>query len=121
MNYDKDIKDLYQQLRRDDERHAPSFAFVLSRMRQGATVIRRIPIVARFAGAAAGIALTSFTIVSVRPSAADVEFAQALEASRPIAQWRAPTDMLLKSPAAKLLQNVPKLGETFADMNIKFE
>jgi hypothetical protein len=121
MNYDNTIKDLFRQLRREDERRAPSFNLLVSRVRQRTATVRRLPIVARLAGAVAGIALTSFTLVSVRPSPMDQEFARIVETGKPVAQWRAATDVLLKSPNARLLRSVPKLGETFADMNIKFE
>ena len=121
MNYDNTIKDLFRQLRREDERRAPSFDLLVSRVRQSVSSVRRMPFAARLAGAIAGIALTSFTLVSVRPPAADREFARTVEAGKPVAQWRAQTDVLLKSPSARLLRSVPKLGETFADMNIKFE
>lgn len=121
MNYDNAIKDLFRQLRREDERRAPSFDPLVSGIRKRKAAVRRLPIVARLAGVLAGVALTSFTLVSVRLSGADQEFARTVEAGKPVAQWRAPTDVLLKSPNNRLMRGVPKLGETFADMNIKFE
>lgn len=121
MNYDNAIKDLFRQLRREDERRTPSFEFLVSRVRERTAAVSRLPIVARLAGALAGIALTSFTLVSVRPFVADQEFARIVDAGKPVARWHAATDVLLKSPNARLLRSIPKLGETFADMNIKFE
>jgi anti-sigma factor RsiW len=46
---------------------------------------------------------------------------QDLIAAQKLAQWRAPSDVLLQFPGQQIMQATPKLGESYLDMSLKVD
>ncbi len=106
------IDKLFQELREEDERHAPSFAhdwnLALSRRDRPR---RRWAAWRLAAGAAALIVLGAgwwmFSPVSV--PVADPP-------SLLMSQWRSPTEFLLRTPGEHLFKRVPRLDESLVNV-----
>lgn len=65
------------------------------------------------AGAAALIAIVAVVLSGHRPSGlTEMELRQA----QALAQWQAPTDVLLQTPGQEFLNSTPKLGESYLPM-----
>lgn len=71
------------------------------------------------AGATAAIVVAVVLVFSLyrRPSLTQAE----LQGAQALAQWQAPTDVLLKFPGRELLSTTPKLGESYLTMPIPKE
>jgi hypothetical protein len=67
-----------------------------------------------FAGVAAVIALAVFAGWAFQRSREVAE--SELRAAQALAEWRAPTDFLLRSPGDQWLNSTPKLGESYIKM-----
>ena len=102
------IRDRFAELREADRLRAPLFAETYARTRarktRGATQRVR-PLVI---GAAAAIAMIAFSLAHSRsfPS---------FTAAPAIATWRAPTDVLLRTPGSELLGSMPALNKSMLD------
>ena len=111
MMDDSEIRQRFAQLREDDRDRAPSFAQTYGRAharRSWRTTLHVRPLVI---GAAAPILLAAIGLGyarSLAPSAATPE----------IATWRAPTDVLLRTPGSELLGAMPALGSSVLDTMI---
>jgi hypothetical protein len=106
---DETIREALAELRAMDERTAPPFEDVVTRVATGrdSQRIRRIPI-----AVAAGILLAVSLAYPVW------ERSHRLLVPREVAilaSWRPPTDMLLYTHVTQLLAGTPKLGESLID------
>ena len=114
MNHEweeRDIRELFRDLRQEDERLAPSFARHWNPARSKAHASRRPgrPLRAIAAAAAALTALGVSAIIFRQPAippAADIS----------TSRWRSPTDFLLQLPGESLLKAVPRLGESLTEL-----
>ncbi|MDQ6872408.1 MAG: hypothetical protein M3037_10420 [Gemmatimonadota bacterium] len=111
---DREIRDRFAQLREADRERAPSFAQTYGRARgrrgSGAT-LRVRPLVI---GAAAAVLIAAVWVANVRsfsPHGVTPTIAT-------IAAWRAPTDVLLRTPGSELLGTMPALGASVLDKMI---
>jgi len=112
MMDDSKIRDRFAELREADRAHAPGFAqtFARARARESWRATRRVrPLVI---ATAAGVLIAavwlgghsrSFSPSTVTPT---------------IATWRAPTDVLLRTPGSELLGTMPALGASVLDKMI---
>jgi hypothetical protein len=99
------------KLRADDERDAPAFDAVLSRVathRRSRLHIRRLAI----AAALVLVAVGAYRTLSTRPRLMVPREVVALSA------WRPATDVLLQTPGRELLRQSPQLGTSLIDINI---
>jgi hypothetical protein len=108
---DSEMRQRFAQLREADQESTPNFAQTCGRARAHRSLgaIRRVrPLVI---GAAAAVLLAAIGIGyarSLAPPAATPE----------IATWRAPTDVLLRTPGSALLGAMPALGTSVLDTMI---
>jgi len=108
---ESEIRDRFAQLRESDRESAPSFAqtYARARTRRSSGAMPRvrplvIGIAATFVIAAIWLAnARSFSSHTVTPT---------------IANWRAPTDVLLRTPGSELLGTMPALGVSVLDKMI---
>jgi anti-sigma factor RsiW len=122
MMDDSELRHRFAQLREADREGAPGFAETLAakiesqgpatgrtRARRSRRATPRVrPLVI---GAAAGVAIAAIGLMysrSVAPSSATPE----------IVTWRAPTDVLLRTPGTELLTAMPALGASVLDKMI---
>ena len=111
MMDESELRRRFVQLREADRERAPSFARTYGRLRARRswhTRLRLQPLVHGVAAAAAfavvGIAhARSFSPAAVTPT---------------ISTWRAPTDVLLRTPGSDLLGEMPALGTSVLDTMI---
>lgn len=123
------IRELFQELRREDERGAPSFAGAWNVARTRQAKSRHRWTARRFATVAAVLALLSvgwwmasgrFTrqLAPVEIAGSDPSVAaSATPSAMLISQWRSPTESLLHVPGQQLFKRVPRLDESV--VNIK--
>ncbi len=108
------VKTLFQQLREEDERHAPSFAHGWSEaLSRWDTPRRRWALWRLATGAAALMLLGAGWWLFVREPTKE----QAQIEMIVISQWRSPTESLLRIPGEQLFKRVPRLDESL--VNIK--
>lgn len=102
---ERDFRDLFHALRREDERLAPSFAgaWGAAAARLG-TMGRPWRALRGAAAATAALAVTGALVVALRPSLGPPGSGEFMSA------WRSPTRFLLRSPDETLLRTVPRLG-----------
>ena len=108
---ENEIRQRFAQLRESDRAGAPGFAqtYAGARSRQSKRAIQRVrPLVIGVAAAALIAAVwmanaRSFSHSTVTPT---------------IANWRAPTDVLLRTPGSELLGTMPALGASVLDKMI---
>ena len=117
MMDENELRRRFAELREADQERAPGFAHIYgraqararARARQSWRATRRVrPLVI---GAAAAVALAAIGLTysrSVSPSAVAPE----------IVTWRAPTDVLLRTPGSELLGAMPALGASVLDKMI---
>jgi len=60
-----------------------------------------------------GAAATAATVFVLQRAMLRNEEAKELAAAQKLAEWRAPTDSLLKTPGEEILKTTPKLGESY--------
>ncbi|MDQ6690345.1 MAG: hypothetical protein M3Z18_07530 [Gemmatimonadota bacterium] len=105
------IRQRFTQLRKVDRERAPSFAQTYARAgsgRSGRATLRVRPLVI---GAAAAIVIAAIWLANTR------SFSSATDTAA-IATWRAPTDVLLRTPGSELLGTMPALGASVLDKMI---
>ena len=98
---DRDFRERFAALRREEEAAAPAIGQLLARTRRMPEVRR----VGRSVAAAAAVAvLVVLALLPVwdpeRPSAAP-----------PVENWRSPTEFLLRTPGREVLETLPRFGE----------
>ena len=97
---DRELRDRFAQLRREDRARIPSFQTPVARKRPGWTWPTRIAV-------AAAAVLIAFVLARPDRPARDV----GLEiVDLGVAAWRSPTDFLLVTPGSEWLRTVPAVG-----------
>ena len=111
MMDESEIRHRFAQLRESDRAHTPGFAQIYGRARaprsSGATLRVRPLLI----GAVAAVAIAAVWLGhsrSLSPS----------NSTETIATWRAPTDVLLRTPGSELLGAMPALNKSVLDKMI---
>ena len=60
-----------------------------------------------------GVAAAAAVVLMVQRGAVRNDEAEELAAAQKLAEWRAPSDSLLKTPGEEILKGTPKLGESY--------
>jgi hypothetical protein len=95
---ERELRRAFRELRSPDSQHAPGLRAVLDRPRT-----ERRPAIGLFAK----ISVAAAAIIALMfawPRSRDV-----VPSTMSITEWRAPTDVLLRTPGAELVQTVPTL------------
>ncbi len=111
MMDETEIRNRFAQLREIDRAGAPSFVqtYARARSRQSSRVTLRVrPLVI---GAAAGVVIAAVWLANTRSFSPSTH-------TPTIATWRAPTDVLLRTPGSELLGTMPALGVSVLDKMI---
>jgi hypothetical protein len=111
MMDDREIRHRFAELRESDRVRAPSFAetYVRARSRQSRRAILRVrPLLI---GAVAAVAIATVWLAYSRSFSTST-------ATATIATWRAPTDVLLRTPGSELLGTMPALNKSVLDKMI---
>ena len=111
MMDDGEIRNRFAQLREADRVRAPGFAQTYARARshRSRRAIRRVrPLVI---GAAAAVVIAAVWMTNARSFSPSTS-------TPTIATWRAPTDVLLRTPGSELLGAMPALGASVLDTMI---
>jgi len=106
-----EIRNRFAQLREADRVRAPGFAqtYARARSRRSRRAIPRVrPLVI---GAAAAVVITAIWLANARSFSPST-------ATPTIATWRAPTDVLLRTPGSELLGTMPALNKSVLDKMI---
>jgi hypothetical protein len=104
---DREITRLFEDKRRDDEATAPDVRELLSRPRLHRARGARATLGLGLASAAVIVVVAS--VVLLRPKAPRSSETELLAAAARIASWKAPTDVLLRTPGSDLLSQLPVL------------
>jgi hypothetical protein len=111
MMDDSEIRQRFAQLREADQERAPSFAQTYGHARARRSwraTLRSRPLLI---GAAAVIVIAAISFAYSRSLSHSA-------AASSIATWRAPTDVLLRTPGSELLGAMPALGASVLDTMI---
>lgn len=106
-----ELRRRFAELREDDGKRTPTFARLYARgpARRSWRAMFRPRLLA--IGAAAAVATAAVLTAHARSS-------PVREGTPPISTWRAPTDILLRTPGSELLSEMPALGESVLDTMI---
>jgi hypothetical protein len=115
MMDDREIRERFAQLRESDREMAPGFARTYARARMRRSVGAMLTVRPLVIGAAAAVVLVAVWLANGRPSSAHT----ATTPIATIATWRAPTDVLLRTPGNELLGEMPALGASVLDKMIQ--
>jgi hypothetical protein len=94
---------VFAELRDVDRRSAPDFDAVLRHPRGRYAAARSLRAVA----ALAAVLVVAAVVVTRRP--------QPVPSGAPLSAWRAPTDVLLRTPGVEVLRSVPAIGSSVVD------
>jgi hypothetical protein len=111
MMDESELRRRFTQLREADRERAPSFAQTYGRARARRSWRATLRVRPLVIGAAAAVAIATVWLAHARsfsPSAV----------TPTIATWRAPTDVLLRTPGSELLGAMPALGASVLDTMI---
>ena len=111
MMNENEIRQRFAQLREADRESAPGFAQIYGRARSRQSwraMLRVRPLVI---AAAAAIVIATVWIAQARSFSSQT-------VTPTIASWRAPTDVLLRTPGSELLGTMPALGASVLDKMI---
>ena len=108
MPDDRDLARLFEGLRRADEASAPPLNDVLDRKRTGRGATDRFAVL-RVAALAALLVGSAVVAVLVRRPAGETADR---EPPVTLAQWKSPTDWLLRTPGSERLGQVPALPDS---------
>lgn len=72
-----------------------------------------------FAGATAVVVVALMAGLSVMEKNKRVVPQNELEAAQKLAEWRAPSDSLLRTPGQEILNSMPKLGNSYLQLPVK--
>ena len=106
-----ELRRRFAQLREADRDRAPSFAQTYGRRRARRSWRARVRARPIVIGAAAAVAIAAVWLTYSRSFATSA-------ATPTIATWRAPTDVLLRTPGSELLAARPALGASVLDTMI---
>jgi hypothetical protein len=111
MMDDSEIRQRFARLREADKESAPSFAQTYGRARARRSLRATRPVRPLVIGAAAAVAVAAIGLAYAR------SFSPSPTAPE-IATWRAPSDVLLRTPGSELLGEMPALGASVLDTMI---
>ena len=117
MMDESEFRERFAQLRESDRESAPSFArtYARARTRRSAGAMLRVrPLVI---GAAAAVVIATVWLANARTFSTHSE-TPTVAAIAAIVTWRAPTDVLLRTPGSELLGAMPALGASVLDKMI---
>jgi hypothetical protein len=108
---DSEIRQRFGQLREADRERAPGFAQIYgrARARRRSAAIPRVPPL--MIAMAATVFIAAVWLANARSVSRSTPTAT-------IATWRAPTDVLLRTPGSELLGTMPALGSSVLDKMI---
>ena len=108
MNGDLDLRQRYEELRDEERRSVPPF--IVPRPRPALSARRWAPL-----AAAALLLIVSLSAVLLSLRARRPSFTAAdRSAARAIAEWRPPTEFLLRTPGRELLTSTPSIPDAAA-------
>jgi hypothetical protein len=110
---DREIAQLFEEQRRADEASAPAFRDLLARRRAP-----KAPLMGWIWGpavAAAAVLVVVAVLLLDRPHPRPVPASPLPAVAVMLAAWKAPTDVLLRTPGAELLSGVPTLVSRLPD------
>lgn len=110
MMDESEFRSRFAQLREDDRKRAPSFARTFRGVREQRSPRAILRVRPLLIGAAAAVAVAAIWVTRAR------QFGQPLAA--PIATWRAPTDVFLRTSGSEMLTEMPALGASVLDTMI---
>jgi hypothetical protein len=99
---DKDLRERFATLRREEETQAPDFVVLTARRRR--RPVRKFVIIAACVVAILAAALLLRPVPRKPEQGAGGNIAS-------ITKWKAPTDFLLETPGRELLRSVPTIGD----------
>ena len=111
---DGDLRERFARLREDERARAGSYLRVRTRIGR-AQQYRWTPSIRVIMTAAAAIALAVVTVTTLGDRRETASVAPAITTPRsvlPVGSWDAPTDFLLNTPGAQLLNTLPSIGRT---------
>ena len=111
MMDESEFRRRFARLREADQGSAPSFAQIYERTRAGRSLRARRRVRPLVIGAAAAVAIAIIALSYARSSSSSA-------ATPEITTWRAPTDVLLRTPGSELLGEMPALGASVLDTMI---
>jgi hypothetical protein len=114
MMEDKEIRQRFAQLRKSDLESAPSFTRTYARTRTRRSVGAMLRVRPLVIGAAAAVVIAAVWLANARSFSSHA----AAPTIAAIAAWRAPTDVLLRTPGNELLGEMPALGASVLDKMI---
>lgn len=110
MPNDRDLRERFSELRRQDHAHAGEFSSLLHRARPHANPIRRLSV---WVAVTAGLAVTIAVVVTSIPRSGHRNTGSP---EMSITEWKSSTDFLLRTPGLELLRTIPRIGELPASM-----
>ena len=111
MMDETEIRRRFAELREADRVRAPGFAQIYGRARSRGSWVATHHVRPYVIGAAAAIAIIAFSLAHSRSLSHSA-------ATPAIATWRAPTDVLLRTPGSELLGTMPALSKSVLDKMI---
>ena len=108
---ESEIRDRFAQLRESDRERAPGFAQTYARARTRRSVGATLRVRPLVIGAAAAVVIAAVWLASSRSFSPSTT-------TPAIASWRAPTDILLRTPGSEVLGAMPALGASVLDKMI---
>ena len=115
---EKRIKDLFDELKEEDKRLAPSFAKVWGAAASRGEKSHHPRRALRTAVAAATlIVVIGFAVIFYRQSSRP-RTPPTAESAMLLSEWRSPTDFLLRSPKDQFMKTVPRLGESLFELKV---
>lgn len=111
---DGDLRERFARLREDERARAGSYLRVRTRLGR-ARQHRWTPSIRVIMTAAAVVALAVVTVTTLGDRRETASVAPAFTTTRsvlPVGSWDAPTDFLLNTPGAQLLNTLPSIGRT---------
>lgn len=115
---EKKIRELFQQLKREDERLATPFATAweaaVSRMQRSRRGWRFVAMWATSVVLALGLGISILYFNRTSKGLDAMEISQSVLL---MSQWQSPTEFLLNTPGRQFLASVPQLGERFMEIS----
>jgi hypothetical protein len=109
MNDDRDVRESFAALRREDDAASPAFDPMWDRAARRHASRRSARASRQALWAAAGVACLAGATILYRAASPPPETVSD-DVARAFAEWRAPTDFLLRTPGRELLETVPRIG-----------
>jgi hypothetical protein len=115
MMEDKEFRERFAHLRHADRESAPGFTQIYGRARARRSSRANPRVRPLVIGAAAAVVIAAVWLANARSFSPQ----GATPAIAAIAAWRAPTDILLRTPGNELLGEMPALGASVLDKMIQ--